>query len=58
MSDWPPHSPGVSRIEMVWSIIKRKLKGERFRTADELFSALASNPLDVSEEPTEAEMRE
>jgi hypothetical protein len=25
---------------MVWSIIKRKLKGKRFRTADELFGAL------------------
>jgi hypothetical protein len=39
MIDWPPHSLDLSPIEMVWSIIKRKLNGERFRTADKLFSA-------------------
>jgi hypothetical protein len=39
MTNWPPHSPDLSPMEMVWSTIKRKLTGERFRTADGLFSA-------------------
>jgi transposase len=56
MIDWPLHSPDVSPIEMVWSIIRRKIKGKRFRTAYELFSALASDPLHVPKEPTEVEM--
>jgi transposase len=37
---WPAHSPDLSPIEMIWSIIKRKLRGMRFANADELFSAV------------------
>jgi hypothetical protein len=35
---WPPHSPDLSPIEMLWAIIKRTLRGRRFASADELFN--------------------
>jgi hypothetical protein len=37
---WPVHSPDLSSIEMVWSIIKRNLRGRRFANADGLFIAV------------------
>jgi hypothetical protein len=37
---WPPHSPDLSPIEMIWAIIKRKLRGKLFSTPFELFRAL------------------
>jgi hypothetical protein len=40
MLDWPPHSPDLSTIEMLWSVIKRKLKCRTFQNDDELFSAI------------------
>jgi hypothetical protein len=36
---WPAHSPDLSPMEMIWSIIKRKLRGMRFNTIQELFDA-------------------
>jgi hypothetical protein len=40
MLNWPPHSPDLSPIEMLWSIIKRKLKGRAFPGDDELFTTI------------------
>jgi hypothetical protein len=36
---WPPHSPDLNPIEMVWAIIKRKLRGREFKDEEELFQA-------------------
>jgi hypothetical protein len=36
---WPPHSPDLSPIEMIWSVIKRKLRGRKFGCIEELFAA-------------------
>jgi hypothetical protein len=38
--DWPPHSPDLSPVEMMWSMMKDKLKGQRFDGPDQLFDAL------------------
>jgi hypothetical protein len=38
--NWPPHSPNLSPIEMIWAIIKRKLKDQRFTTEPDPFAAL------------------
>jgi hypothetical protein len=48
---WPAHSPDLSPIEMVWSIIKKKLSGQQFNTQDELFEAIrnAWNSIDQIE---------
>jgi hypothetical protein len=40
MLDWPPHSLELSPIEMLWSLIKRRLKGRRFENENELFIAI------------------
>jgi hypothetical protein len=36
MPGWPPNSPDLNPIELLWAIIKRKLKKETYRTADGL----------------------
>jgi hypothetical protein len=38
--NWPPHSPGLFPIELVWALIKRKLKILRFANADPFFTAI------------------
>jgi hypothetical protein len=38
--DWPPHSPDLSPIEMVWAIIKRMLAGRWFAGPDQLYEAI------------------
>jgi hypothetical protein len=38
--NWPARSPDLSPIEMMWAIVKRRLRGRRFRNADELFAAI------------------
>lgn len=47
----PPCSPDLSPIENLWSIVKRKLAGNRFRTKGELWTAIQaawnSIPLDT-----------
>jgi transposase len=40
MLNWPPHSPDGSPIEVLWSIIRRKLKGRTFQSDDELFTTI------------------
>ena len=37
---WPSKSPDLSPIEMVWAIIKKKLKGKMFSTRHELYEAV------------------
>jgi hypothetical protein len=37
--NWPAHSPDLNPIEMVWSIIKRNLRGRKFADKEELFKA-------------------
>lgn len=39
LDGWPALSPDLSPIEMVWSLIKKKLKGRNFKTKEELFKA-------------------
>jgi hypothetical protein len=39
MLNWPPHSPDLSPIKMLWSIIKQKVKSRTFQSDDELFTA-------------------
>ena len=34
LSFWPPNSPEISPIEMVWSFILRKLEGTKFDNID------------------------
>jgi hypothetical protein len=36
---WPPHNPDLSPIEMIWSLIKRALKGRVFYSPQELHDA-------------------
>lgn len=36
----PPCSPDLSPIENLWSIVKRKLAGNRFKTKAELWTAI------------------
>jgi hypothetical protein len=36
----PPHSPDLSPIEMIWAIIQRKLKGQRFTPEADLSTTL------------------
>jgi hypothetical protein len=40
MLNWPPHSPDLCPIEILWSIIKRKLKSRAFQSGDDLFAAI------------------
>lgn len=37
---WPALSPDLNPIESLWAIVKRKLRGNRFRTKDELWEAV------------------
>ena len=39
LSKWPKNSPDLNPIEMVWGIIKKKIKGRSFGDKDELFLA-------------------
>jgi hypothetical protein len=36
---WPAHSAGLSPIELIWAIIKRRLKGRRFNDEIGVFTA-------------------
>jgi hypothetical protein len=38
--DWPPHSPDLSPIEMIWSLLKRRLKGRIFKNIEEMFQEI------------------
>ena len=38
--DWPACSPDLSPIEQIWSIIKKQLRGKKFKTKEELFNAI------------------
>jgi transposase len=40
MIAWPPQSPDLSLIEMLWPIIKRKLRGRRFENEDDMLAAI------------------
>jgi hypothetical protein len=40
MVNLPPHSPDLSPIEMIWSIIKRKLKEKQYKCDYDLFAAI------------------
>ena len=39
LQGWPALSPDLSPIEMIWSLIKKKLKGRVFNTKEELWHA-------------------
>ena len=47
---WPASSPDLSPIENIWAIIKDKLKGLEFQSADELFSAIRYEWWNISSE--------
>lgn len=36
---WPAYSPDLNLIESLWSIVKRKLRGTRFQSKEQLFEA-------------------
>ena len=36
----PAYSPDINPIEHLWSIVKRELRGQRFRNRDELWAAI------------------
>jgi hypothetical protein len=40
MLDWQSHSPDRSPIEMLWFLIKRRLKGQQFENENALFTAI------------------
>jgi hypothetical protein len=40
MVNWPPDRQDLSPIEMIWSIIKRKLKGKRYKCDYDLFAVI------------------
>jgi transposase len=40
LDNWPPYSPDLSPIEMVWSFIKKALRGNRFNSSEQLFAAI------------------
>jgi hypothetical protein len=37
---WPAYSPDLNPIEHLWEEVKRKLRGRRFKTQDELWTAV------------------
>ncbi|CAK5084012.1 unnamed protein product [Meloidogyne enterolobii] len=36
----PPYSPDINPIEHLWSVVKRKLRGNRFRNGDQLWESV------------------
>ena len=40
MPGWPPNSPDLNPIEMIWSIIKMRIRGLRLTTVDEISQAV------------------
>jgi hypothetical protein len=47
---WPPNSPGLNPIEMLWAIIGRRLAGKDFHTEKELGDAVKRVRDEVAQE--------
>ena len=50
---WPPNSPDLNPIEMLWGVMKRKLAG-RWKNADDIFTLLTETWNDVRPETIDA----
>jgi hypothetical protein len=45
--DWPPFSPDLNPIEMMWSIVTHRLRGQEFTNANDLFNAVQQIWLEI-----------
>ena len=40
LKKWPAQSPDLNPIEHLWAILKKKLRGKRFKKEDDLWAAV------------------